>query len=56
MTRQWHVVSLEEAKLHPLYGFKGWLAFFAFGVLFGALRGLEIIPQILKESANQAQR
>lgn len=45
MVRRWQQVSLEEAKQHPLYGIKNWLAVFAFAVLliplreFGGLRG-----------------
>ena len=40
MSRQWHQVSLEQARSHPLYGVKNWLAVFAFGILFAGLREL----------------
>jgi Protein of unknown function (DUF2569) len=40
MARKWQVVSPSQAKDHPLYGVKNWLAVFAFGVLFGVLREL----------------
>lgn len=33
----WTRVTAEEAKKHPLYGVRGWLALFAFGNLFGFL-------------------
>ena len=31
----WTRVTAEEAKKHPLYGVRGWLAFFAFSTLIG---------------------
>lgn len=31
----WTRVTVEEAKKHPLYGVRGWLAFFAFSTLIG---------------------
>ena len=34
---KWKKISVEEAKLHPLYGIKGWLLLFAIGPLFGSL-------------------
>ena len=37
MARQWKQISLEDAKKHPLYGIKNWLAVFAFMVLIGPL-------------------
>lgn len=40
MSRLWKKVPLAEAKAHPLYGVKNWLAVFAFGVLLGSLREL----------------
>jgi len=40
MAQQWQQVSWEEAKQHPLYGVKNWLAVFAFGVLLIPLREL----------------
>jgi|CXWL01.1.fsa_nt_gi hypothetical protein len=38
----WTRVTAEEAKKHPLYGVRGWLAFFAFSTL-GLLKGLTIV-------------
>jgi len=40
MARQWQQLSLEEAKRHPLYGIKNWLAVFAFGVLVSPIRSV----------------
>jgi hypothetical protein len=40
MARRWQQISLEEAKRHPLYGIKNWLALYAFGILLGPLRTL----------------
>lgn len=40
MARHWQQVSMDEAKQHPLYGVKNWLAVFAFGVLVIPLREL----------------
>lgn len=34
----WTRVTAEEAKKHSLYGVRGWLVLFAFGVLFGFLK------------------
>jgi len=38
MARQWQQISLEEAKRHPLYGIKNWLAVFGIGILISPLR------------------
>lgn len=38
MSTTWKKVSLVEAKAHPLYGVKNWLAVFAFGVLLSLLK------------------
>ena len=40
MTRQWKKISLADAKQHPLYGVRNWLAVFAFGVVVAPLRTL----------------
>lgn len=40
MARLWIPVTAQEAKKHPLYGVKNWLAVFAFGVLFSLLQEL----------------
>lgn len=40
MKREWRKVSLQQAKEHPLYGIKNWLAVFAFGVILGPLQAL----------------
>ena len=37
MTRQWKQLSLEDAKRHPLYGIKNWLAVYGFLLLIGPL-------------------
>ena len=38
MARKWRKVSPEDARSHPLYGVKNWLAVFAFAVLLVPLR------------------
>lgn len=38
MSTSWKTISAEEAKAHPLYGIKNWLAVFALGVLFVPVR------------------
>jgi hypothetical protein len=38
MAREWRKVSPAQAKVHPLYGVKNWLAVFAFGVLLVPMR------------------
>lgn len=43
MARQWHKVVPEEAKSHPLYGVKGWLALFILAFALLPLRGLATI-------------
>lgn len=43
MTKQWKLITAEEAKRHPLYGVGGWLALFAFGVLAGLLQNFGAI-------------
>lgn len=50
MARQWRQVSLGEAKQHPLYGVKNWLAVFAFGVLLIPLRELGSLTGPLNEA------
>lgn len=61
MARQWQAISSEQAKRHPLYGVKNWLAVFAFGVLIvplrevGALNGAAhsaglTLPQLLGQN------
>ena len=40
MARNWHQVSMDEARRNPLYGTKNWLAVFAFGILMAPLREL----------------
>lgn len=39
-SHEWEQVSVEEARIHPLYGIRGWLALFAFSILFGFLKDL----------------
>lgn len=48
--RQWRRVSPIEAKAHPLYGNKKWLAVFAFAVLYGALGDLAGVNSAAIES------
>lgn len=38
MSSQWQSIGPDEAKHHPLYGVKGWLAVFAVGTLLGVLK------------------
>lgn len=42
-SHEWEQVSVEEARVHPLYGIRGWLAFFAFSILFGFLKDLAYV-------------
>jgi hypothetical protein len=35
MSTKWEPIPAEKAKQHSLYGVRGWLAFFCFGILFG---------------------
>jgi hypothetical protein len=43
MARQWQVISEEEAKLHPLYGNKGWLAVIIVMHVFSLIVGLVML-------------
>lgn len=50
MARQWQQLSLEDAKRHPLYGIKNWLALYAFGVLIAPLRAIGEFSNAAHES------
>lgn len=38
MSAKWQRISIEQARQHPLYGVKGWLAAFAVGNMLGLLK------------------